>query len=174
MDPDVAKTGEPYLYAVDDPVNETDPSGDASWQSAGPNPPSCSGTFTVVYDNFTRKLEDGGTGNATLYCGNSDFGLLHILAHYHQFVNGWGKYGGNWSDFVKFMAYDLAHWSLYSNRTSNDTSKYVTGNVGFYNTNTGESVDLSFGVIVDRDSGRIVTAVASSASPASLLGSNIS
>jgi hypothetical protein len=33
VDPDVAQTSQPYLYASDDPVNGSDPSGDASLPS---------------------------------------------------------------------------------------------------------------------------------------------
>jgi RHS repeat-associated protein len=162
LDPMVMDTQSPFAYVNNDPVNGVDPSGQASWQSAGAEPPACSGEYTEVYNNFHWKFADGGSGTAILYCGNSAFGLKHILAHYQEFVTGsLSAFNPTWRDFVLFMASTLADWNAYK-RNPNATVTYVinNGSIGFKIPGTRDKRPVTFSVIVAQRNSSIITASA--------------
>ena len=111
VDPLVEETGEPYTYAEDDPISELDPSGNASWQSAGKNPPSCNNENTVIYANFTWQTIQGRTGRATLYCGTPQgYGLRYLLKHDQEFKEAFRQYGADWYWFMYFINQTLSRW----------------------------------------------------------------
>ncbi len=166
VDPAIRTTSQAHIYADDNPITQVDPMGTVtSWKNAGPNPPSCSGAYTAVYNDFSWKWVIGGHGKATLYCGTSFFGLTHILAHYEQFISGkLSVYQPNWQQFVLFMASTLADWDVYQRTPEVNTTTYVilksSDKIGFEPEGTSLKRPIAFSVVVagGANEGSIITA----------------
>ena len=69
VDPAVSNTDQPYEYAGDDPVNESDPTG---LYSCGSKPAG------FIVNRYSR-----GSANYTLVCGTAAYGIRHIQGRGH-------------------------------------------------------------------------------------------
>jgi len=119
VDPALAETNEPYAYADDDPVNESDPSGDASCgPGAGPR---------KVFDTYPAQSPLFGTWTVTLYCGVAGkgdagiggYGYGHLLPHVAE------SKMPNWSYFNFFIGQTLKKPATVSYQQGNDTWAYT-------------------------------------------------